>query len=91
MSTNSWKSGYDYIIVVAFIVIISVLLWAISKCAKSQNEKNIKAQVELVSNIESNIRSIVEKEYQRQAVSNNFAHWEVNVNGEVTFKWNNRE
>ena len=33
-------------------------------------------------------RQKVEKEYQRQAVSNNFAHWEVNVNGEVTFKWN---
>jgi phosphoribosylformylglycinamidine synthase len=30
----------------------------------------------------------LEKEYQMQAVSNNFAHWEVNVNGEVTFKWN---
>lgn len=28
------------------------------------------------------------KEYQIQAISNNFAHWEVNVNGEVTFKWN---
>ena len=91
MNTNSWKSGYDYIIVVACIVIAGVLLWAISKVTKSQNEKNIKAQIELISNIESNTRSIVEKEYQRQAVSNNFAHWEVNSLGEVTFKWNNRE
>jgi len=28
------------------------------------------------------------KECQQQAVSNNFAHWEVNLSGEVTFKWN---
>ena len=28
------------------------------------------------------------KEYQQQAISNNFAHWEVNLSGEVTFKWN---
>ena len=91
MNTNSWKSGYDYIIVVACIVTAGVFMWAISKVTKSQNEKNIKAQIELISNIESNTRSIVEKEYQRQAVSNNFAHWEVNVNGEVTFKWNNKE
>ena len=28
------------------------------------------------------------KEYQKQAISNNFAHWEVNMSGETTFKWN---
>ena len=25
---------------------------------------------------------------QRQAISNNFAHWEVNVDGKTTFMWN---
>jgi hypothetical protein len=25
---------------------------------------------------------------QRQAISNNFAHWEVNIDGKTTFKWN---
>jgi len=29
-----------------------------------------------------------EKKIQLQAISNNFAHWEVNLSGEVTFKWN---
>ena len=32
-----------------------------------------------------------EKKIQIQAISNNFAHWEVNVNGEVTFKWNTNQ
>lgn len=30
----------------------------------------------------------VEKEYQIQAISNNFAHWEVDMSGKTTFKWN---
>ena len=25
---------------------------------------------------------------QRQAISNNFAHWEVNIDGKTTFMWN---
>jgi hypothetical protein len=28
------------------------------------------------------------KEYQQQAISNNFAHWEVNLDGKTTFMWN---
>lgn len=32
-----------------------------------------------------------EKKIQIEAVSNNFAHWEVNLNGETTFKWNTKE
>jgi hypothetical protein len=28
------------------------------------------------------------KEYQKQEISNNFAHWEVNMDGKTTFKWN---
>ena len=28
------------------------------------------------------------KEYQTQAVSNNFAHWEVDMSGKTEFKWN---
>ena len=28
------------------------------------------------------------KEYQQQAISNNFAHWEVKMDGKTTFMWN---
>lgn len=28
------------------------------------------------------------KEYQKQAISNNFAHWEVSIDGKTTFMWN---
>jgi len=28
---------------------------------------------------------------QRQAVSNNFAHWEVSIDGATTFKWNTNQ
>jgi hypothetical protein len=31
------------------------------------------------------------KDYQRQAVSNNFAHWEVSIDGATTFKWNTNQ
>ena len=94
MSTNSWENEtciHGFIIFITCIILISVLVFASSKLAESQNKKNIKAQIELISNIKSNTRIIVEKEYQMQAVSNNFAHWEVNSSGEVTFKWNTRE
>lgn len=32
--------------------------------------------------------TVMEKDYQMQAISNNFAHWEVNNYGETEFKWN---
>jgi hypothetical protein len=28
------------------------------------------------------------REYQQQAISNNFAHWEVKMDGKTTFMWN---
>jgi hypothetical protein len=71
----------ETIIFIASIILTGVLVFCLT-------EKDIKERTELISNIESNTRNIVEKEYQMQAVSNNFAHWEVNSSGEVTFKWN---
>ena len=51
----------------------------------------IASSVKIIKDYNSKARNEIEKEYQRQAVSNNFANWEVNSLGEVTFKWNNRE
>ena len=73
----------NFIFHICFGIFIMVFVFIGIFAAGNKIKTNEKAmrQIELI---------IVEKEYQRQAVSNNFAHWEVNVNGEVTFKWNNQ-
>jgi hypothetical protein len=59
-----------------FNLILAIIILTGTFCIIYHNEKEREEKSNQFLNI------------QRQAISNNFAHWEVNLSGEVTFKWN---
>ena len=66
---------YAYFNLISAIIVLTGIFYILY-----HNEKERKEERKEKSNQFLNI--------QRQAISNNFAHWEVNIDGKTTFKWN---